>query len=148
MQNIGLIKKPAAIRDWLTRLGLWEGISAIPPAHAPPLPIKTILWGVDTWDARLVEFEPGMELVGLPTQCRYKSPRERLRAYTLEGAEQSHNCRGVAGRRPAGLCESQRADESQEPPWSPLTEQRADGLLLVFDADPAPPDDLPVFWAE
>jgi hypothetical protein len=136
MQNIGLIKKPTAIRDWLTRLGLWEGISAIPPAHAPPLPVKTILWGVDTWDSRIVEFEPGMEMVGLPDRHRqHKSPGERYRTYPREEWDEPS-------------LETPEADESQEQPWQPPAQPHADGLLLVFDADPAPPDDLPVFWTD
>ncbi len=120
MRNVGLIKKPAAIRDWLTRLGLWEGISALPPAHAPPLPIKTILWGVDTWDARIVEFEPGMELVGLPDRRLNKAPRERSVSYS------SADCEKVGVESPA-------AEESQEQSWQPLALPRSDGLFLVYD---------------
>jgi hypothetical protein len=135
MQNIGLIKKPTAIRDWLTRLGLWEGISAIPPAHAPPLPVKTILWGVDTWDSRIVEFEPGMEMVGLPDRHRHQSPRERARAYTLASDDEPSQ-------------EVREMDESQVPTWTPPAQSQEDGLLLVFDGDQPPSDDLPVFWTD
>jgi hypothetical protein len=135
MQNIGLIKKPTAIRDWLTRLGLWEGASAIPPAHAPPVPVKTILWGVDTWDSRIVEFEPGMEMVGLPDRHRHKSPRERARAYTLASDDEPSQ-------------EVREMDESQVPTWTPPAQSQEDGLLLVFDGDQPPSDDLPVFWTD
>ncbi len=40
------------------------------------------------------------------------------------------------------------AEESQLTTWEPPTQLREDGLLLVFDADPPPPDDLPIFWTD
>ncbi len=134
MHRAGVIRKPDAIRAWLTRLGLWEGVVAIPPAHAPPFPGKG-LWGVDAWDGRIVEFEPGWELDGLPTRRRSKSPRERHLSYNWEDCDQQ-------GR------EIDQPAESQISRKSPPTRQRDDGLLLVFDTDPAPPDDEPVFWRE
>ncbi len=86
MHRAGVIRKPDAIRAWLTRLGLWEGAIAIPPAHAPPFTDKG-LWGVDAWDGHIVEFEPGSEREGLPTRRRSKSPRERHLSYTWEDCD-------------------------------------------------------------
>jgi hypothetical protein len=135
MSKIGVIKKPETIRTFLVRLGLWEGAIAVPPAHAPPQQRQAVAWGVDTWDGRLVEFEPGFEREILPTRRLSKAPRECYFSYSLEDS---------------GLPDVARdgADESQvlDPP--PPTRQREDGLLLVFDADPPPPDDLPVFWQD
>lgn len=135
MSKIGVIKKPEAIRTFLTRLGLWEGAIAVPPAHAPPLPTKALAWGVDAWDGRLVEFESGFNQERLPTQRPSKAPRECYYTYTLEDS-------GVSGSARS------EAEESQVPALSPPTQQREDGLLLVFDGDPPPPDAEPVFWTD
>jgi hypothetical protein len=40
------------------------------------------------------------------------------------------------------------AGESQVTDRPSPTQKRGDGLLLVFDADPPPPDDVPVFWQD
>ena len=135
MHKIGVVKRPDTIRAILTRLGLLEGASAIPPAQAPPPSSKTRLWGVDTWDGRFVAFEPGWELAGIPTQRLTPSPRERHLTYTLVDCEQA-------------TAEYTEAEPSQTHGWAARTKHRDDGLLLVFDADPPPPDNEPVFWSD
>jgi hypothetical protein len=40
------------------------------------------------------------------------------------------------------------SQESQATDHSPPSQQREDGLLLVFNAAPQPPDDLPIFWTD
>ncbi len=134
MRKIGLIKKPDAVRAWLTHLGLWEGALAIPPAHAPPGPGKPTTWGVDVWDNRLVEFEPSAERDRLPPLGSIKPPRERYLSYTLVELDEP-------------IPEQLETDETPTS-TAPPAQRRDDGLLLVFDGDPPPPDDLPVFWTD
>ena len=135
MRKIGLIKKSELIRAWLTRLGLWEGLIALPPAQAPPEPSPAIAWGVDVEDGRLVDFESGWEVTGLPTRRRTKAPREAYSTYTLDEGDQTGPV----------LSEAEGSQISQ---WQPPTQLREDGMLLVFDGDPPPPDDEPVFWSD
>ena len=73
----------------------------------------------------------------LPTRHLHKIPRERYRTYTSEDSDQSD-------REP----DLPDAEESQVPIWEPPTQLREDGLFLVFDADPPPPDDVPIFWTD
>jgi hypothetical protein len=135
MHKKKVVEEPIEIQKTLITLGLWEGLIALPPPHAPPRPSKAILWGVDAWDNRIVEFEPGGELEGLPTQRRLASPRERYLTHPLADGDPP-------------VPETREADESQHPNWMPATQKCADGLLLVFDGDPPPPDDEPIFWTD
>jgi hypothetical protein len=90
---------------------------------------------VDVTDGRLVEFEPNWATEDLPTRRLGKTPREAYYTYTLDEGDQTSPIPSAA-------------EDSQLSEWQPPTQPREDGLLLVYDADPPPPDDEPVFWTE
>ena len=90
---------------------------------------------MDVEFGRLVDFESGWEVTGLPTRRRTKAPREAYSTYTLDEGDQTGPV----------LSEAEGSQISQ---WQPPTQLREDGMLLVFDGDPPPPDDEPVFWTE
>jgi hypothetical protein len=128
--------KPAEIHQTLVTLGLWEGLIALPPPHAPPAPWSGVaLWGVDAGDGRTVDFDPalaGFSRDPLPTDPLSKSPRERYFMRAPDDATMTP------------VIEPDEEDNT----WTPAVRQRADGLLLFYDGDPPPPDDEPVFWTD
>jgi hypothetical protein len=136
MHKKKVVEAPAEIQKDLIALGLWEGLVALPPPHAPPQKWRsTTVWAMDAGDGRPVDFEPGTLRSPLPTDRRLPPPRERYRSGTR--ADDT----------------STMFDQSQPPnqAWTPEVRQREDPApagLLIHDGDEPPPDDEPVFWTD
>jgi hypothetical protein len=135
------VEQPAEIQKTLRTLGLWEGLVALPPPHAPPQKWRsTSVWALDLGDSRIVDFESGFNHDPLPTDRRTKPPRERHLNYALDEETQAPP--------PDDSTESEIPMSDSPSGWQPKVEQQEDGLSLVFDGDPPPPDDLPIFWTD